>query len=217
MTVLSLLAYSFSVGFAAVITPGPVSTAVVTESARKGFWVGPLVTIGHVALEFVMVMLLALGLAAGLATPAVTRVIAVAGGALLLWMGGSMAWGAYRGRLSLPKAGEAGQGLSAWRLLGVGLVATLVNPFWYVWWVTLGTTYMARPEVQVLGLTGLLLFYFGHIAGDFLWNSVLSGVVGGGRQWISDRLYRGLILVCGLYLIYLGYVFAASVFQPAAA
>ena len=210
MSVLALLAYSFSVGFAAVITPGPVSTAVVTESARRGFWVGPLVTVGHVALEFAMVMLLALGLAAGLATPAVTQVIGLAGGALLLWMGATMAWGAYRGRISLPRPGAAGQGLTMWRLFGLGLVATLVNPFWYVWWVTLGTTYMARSEVQVLGFAGLLIFYVGHIAGDFLWNSVLSGVVGGGRKWISDRLYRGLILVCGLYLIYLGWVFAAA-------
>jgi threonine/homoserine/homoserine lactone efflux protein len=207
-----LFAYSFAVGFAAVITPGPVSTAIVTESARRGFIVGPLVATGHVALEFVMVLLLALGLGAGLNTPTVTNVIAVLGGALLLWMGASMAWGGYKGRISLPKAGSETKQLSNWQLLGLGMGATLVNPFWYAWWFTLGTIYMSGPQVRALGFAGLLAFYFGHITGDYLWDCILSGVVGGGRKWISDRLYKGLIVACGLYLVYLGYVFIASAF-----
>ncbi len=210
MTLPILFAYSFAVGFAAVITPGPVSAAIVTESARRGFAVGPLVTVGHVALEFIMVMLLAFGLAAGLNTPIITTTIALLGGALLLYMGASMAWGGYRGSISLPKPGAVTRRLSNWQLLGLGIAATFVNPFWYIWWVTLGTTYMAAPEVQVLGFAGLLVFYFGHISGDFLWNSVLSGVVGGGRKWISDRLYKWLIVGCGVYLVYLGWAFVAS-------
>ena len=211
MTLPLLFAYSFAVGFAAVITPGPVSTAIVTESARRGFIVGPLVATGHVALEFVMVMLLAFGLAAGLNTPLITTLIAVLGGALLLYMGASMAWGGYRGRISLPRAGSVVQPLSNWQLLGLGVGATLVNPFWYAWWITLGTTYMAGADVQALGFAGLLAFYLGHISGDYLWDCILSGVVGGGRKWISDWLYKWLIVGCGVYLVYLGWVFIASV------
>ena len=64
-----LFGFSFVVGFGAVITPGPISTAIVSESARRGFIVGPLVALGHCALELVMVVLLALGLGAGLNTP----------------------------------------------------------------------------------------------------------------------------------------------------
>ena len=105
MTLLVLFAFSFVVGFGAVVTPGPVSTAIVSESARRGFIVGPLVATGHVALEFIMVMLLALGLAAGLNTPTAITVIALLGGALLLWMGGSMVWGAVKGKLVLPRPG----------------------------------------------------------------------------------------------------------------
>jgi threonine/homoserine/homoserine lactone efflux protein len=187
-----------------------VSTAIVTESARRGFVVGPLVATGHVALEFIMVLLLAFGLAAGLNTPVVTTVIAVLGGALLLYMGASMAWGGYRGRISLPRPGSIIKPLSNWQLLALGVGATLINPFWYAWWVTLGTTYMAGADVQALGFAGLLAFYFGHITGDYLWDCILSGVVGGGRKWISDRLYKALIVGCGLYLIYLGWVFISS-------
>ena len=205
-----LFAFSFVVGFGAVVTPGPVSAAIVTESARRGFLVGPLVATGHCLVEFGMVMLLALGLASGLNTPLVTAAVAVLGGGLLVWMGASMAWGAYRGRIRLPQPGAAVKLLSNWQLLGIGVGATLVNPFWYAWWVTVGATYMAFPAVRAFGLSGLLAFYFGHIAGDYLWDCILSGVVGGGRRWISQPVYKWLIIACGAYLVYLGGVFITT-------
>lgn len=210
MTLLLLFLFSFVVGFAAVVTPGPVSMAIVTESARRGFVVGPLVCTGHCALEFVMVALIALGLSAGLNTPLVLTAIAVLGGLLLLWMGGGMVWGALKGRLALPQPGVESKPMGYWQLLGLGVGATLVNPFWYAWWVTVGAAYLAFPQVRALGLVGVLVFYFGHIAGDYLWDSILSGVVGGGRQWITDRVYRWIIVGCGAYLVYLGIVFLGA-------
>ena len=123
-----LFVFSFVVGFGAVITPGPISTAIVTESPRRGFITGPLVATGHVALEFVMVALLALGLSAGLRTPLVLTVVSVLGGALLIWMGADMTLGAVRGRLRLPQPGSQAKALSNWQLLALGAGATLVNP-----------------------------------------------------------------------------------------
>lgn len=208
-----LFAFSFVVGFGAVVTPGPVSTAIVSESARRGFIVGPLVCTGHCFLEFIMVVLLALGLSAGLNTPPVLFVVSLLGGVLLLWMGGSMVWGALKGKIVLPKPGVDVKLMSNRQLLALGIGATIVNPFWYAWWVTVGTTYMAYPQVQALGLAGLLTFYFGHIAGDYLWDSLLSGVVGRGRQWLTDSMYKWIIGACGVYLVYLGLVFMRSPFS----
>src|SRR3712207_4550394 len=141
MSLSLLFVFSFVVGFGAVVTPGPVSTAIVSESARRGFVVGPLVALGHCVLEFLMVVLLALGLQAGLNTPGITLVISILGGLLLVWMGGSMAWGAYTGRIALPAPGQAARQLSTWQLVGLGVATTLANPFWYAWWVTVGAGY----------------------------------------------------------------------------
>jgi threonine/homoserine/homoserine lactone efflux protein len=208
-----LFAFSFVVGFGAVITPGPVSTAIVSESARRGFVIGPLVASGHVAVEFVMVVLLALGVSAGLHSPPILAVISILGGALLVWMGAGMVWGAFKGRFALPKPGTNAKVLTNWQLLGLGVGATVVNPFWYGWWLTVGTTYLAFPQVRALGLAGLLAFYFGHIAGDYLWDCILSGVVGGGRRWITDAIYKWVIVGCGGYLVYLGAVFFVTPFR----
>jgi threonine/homoserine/homoserine lactone efflux protein len=125
-----LFAFSFVVGFGAVITPGPIYTAIVSESTRRGFVFGPLIATGHVLLELLMVLLLALGLSAGLHTPPLVAVISLLGGALLMWMGGSMVWGAVKGRLALPKAGAEYKLLSNRQRLGLGAGATSVNPFW---------------------------------------------------------------------------------------
>ena len=205
MTLPLLFAYSFVVGFGAVVTPGPVTTAIVSESARRGFIVGPLVSTGHALLEFIMVALIALGLSAGLNTPALTTVIALIGGALLLWMGFGMARGALKGKLTLPEPGADVNLLSNRRLIGLGIGATMINPFWYVWWVTVAATYILTA--QVLGWAGVIAFYLGHISADFLWNSVLSGIVGSGRKWITGGVYKSIILACSVYLIYLGIAF----------
>jgi len=208
LTLPLLFAFSFVVGFGAVVTPGPVTTAIVSESARRGFIVGPLVATGHSFLEMIMVVLLALGLSAGLNTPVVVTLIAVLGGALLLWMGAAMAWGALKGRIALPKPGADAQRRNHWQLIGLGMGATLVNPFWYAWWVTVAATYIV--SAQALGWLGVLAFYLGHISADYVWDSVLSGVVGSGRKWITDRVYKWLIIACGLYLVYLGSMFVTS-------
>ena len=208
-----LFAFSFVVGFGAVVTPGPISTAIVSESTRRGFVVGPLVATGHVLLEFLMVLLLALGVSAGLRTPPIIAVVSLLGGALLMWMGGGMVWGAMKGRFTLPWPGVDAKVLSNRQLLGLGVAATLVNPFWYGWWLTVGTSYLAIPQVRALGVAGLLAFYFGHIAGDYLWDCILSGVVGGGRRWITAGFYKWLIVTCGAYLVYLGGTFLVAPFR----
>ena len=208
-----LFLFSFVVGFGAVITPGPVSTAIVTESPRRGFITGPLVATGHVALEFVMVVLLALGLSAGLRTPAVMTTVSLAGGVLLIWMGAGMVVGAARGRMRLPKPGSAVKALNNWQLVALGVGGTQFNPFWFSWWLTVGATYLSYPQVQVYGLAGILVFYLGHITGDYLWDCILSGVVGGGRKWITNRLVKTVIIVCGAYLVYLGFVFLVTPFR----
>ncbi len=208
LTLPLLFGFSFVVALGAVVTPGPVTTAIVSEGARRGFVVGPLVATGYSLLELIMVGLLALGLSAGLNTPIVTTLIALLGGALLMWMGAGMAWGALQGRIALPAPGANARQLSNWQLIGLGMGATIINPFWYAWWVTVAATYIAAA--QALGAAGVLAFYLGHISADYGWDSVLSGVVGGGRRWLTDARYKWLIAACGLYLVYLGTVFLTS-------
>ncbi|RPI30362.1 MAG: hypothetical protein EHM70_14100 [Chloroflexota bacterium] len=54
-------------------------------------------------------------------------------------------------------------------------------------------------------MTTVAAFYLGHISADYLWDTFLSTVIGGGRRWLTDRIYQGMILVCGLFFLYLAF------------
>ena len=82
--------FSFSMAIGAVLTPGPVTTAIISQSPRLGWVTGLLVSMGHALTELVIVILITLGLSSVLGAPNVQIVIAILGGLLLIYMGGSM-------------------------------------------------------------------------------------------------------------------------------
>jgi threonine/homoserine/homoserine lactone efflux protein len=204
-SLLAVFLFSFVVGFGAVISPGPVSAAIVSQSPQRGWFTGTLVATGHSFLELLIVLLIAFGLSAGMARPEVQTVIAILGGVLLLWMGGKMALDAWRGVTHLPRDSSDAASMGRWQLVSLGMFATISNPFWYAWWVTVAPGYLSRA--RALGIAALLAFYIGHISADYLWDTFLSVVVGGGRRWMTDRVYKGIILISGAFLIYFGAVF----------
>jgi len=153
-------------------------------------------------------VLISLGLSSVLGAPAVQTAIALLGGLLLLWMGGEMLVSALKGKMRLPE-GDAGQAkMNFGRMLTLGVVASVTNPFWYAWWMTAAAVYLL--QAKAVGLMPVAGFYFGHISADFLWNTALSTVVGSGKMIITNQVYTGLISACSLFLIFLGLKFLLS-------
>lgn len=192
----------------AVLSPGLVTTAIISQSPRLGWVTGPLVSIGHALLELLMVLLITLGLSSVLGAPAVQTAIALMGGLLLVWMGGGMLIGALKGKMRLPQGDLDQARLDYPRMLTLGMTASITNPFWYAWWMTAAAVYLL--QAKALGFLPVAGFYFGHISADFLWNTTLSTVVGSGKKFITDRFYAMLINVCGLFLLHLAVRFLMS-------
>ena len=203
--IFAVFTLSFVLAIGAVASPGPVSIAIVSQAPRRGWLVGPLLATGHALTELALVVLIALGLAAGLARPGIRVAISLLGGLLLLYMGAGMIWDTWRGKLHLPGQDVKLSPMTTQQIIGLGVIATLTNPFWYAWWVTVAAGYLAR--VQVLGIAAIAAFFLGHITADYAWDTLLSGVVGGGRRWMNDLVYRGLLVLCGGFFIYLGGIF----------
>jgi threonine/homoserine/homoserine lactone efflux protein len=204
----AVFVFSFVVTFGAVISPGPVSAAILSESPRQGWRVGPMVASGHSALELIMVVLITIGLAAGMASPIARTVIGVLGGLTLLFIGGSYVLASLRGTIRLPDTDERGTPRSYLALFLLGLVTTLSNPFWYVWWVTVAAGYLA--QAQALGTLTVVAFYVGHISADFAWDTFLSATASTGSRILTDRRYRALIFLTGGFMIYLGGLFLVT-------
>lgn len=193
---------ALGIAFSGAMVPGPLLTLTIAESARRGSGAGLLIVVGHAALELVLVVGFLFGLQRFLGNPVVVRAIGVIGGAFLLWMGFDMLRGyARRVALNPPNGGKK------IRLgpFAEGIVVSLSNPYWTIWWVTIGLA-LAIYSLKY-GLLGLSVFYVGHILGDFIWYGlVIVGVVSG-RRFLSDEAYRAILLACGLFLILLAVCF----------
>lgn len=200
--------FSFMVSFGAVVSPGPVSAAIVSESARNGWRVGPLIATGHTFLELVIVLLISFGLSFGMAAPGLRFIIAIAGGVVLIWIGGSYLVGVWKGRIHLPEPTDSASLRSPLAFVLLGMATTLSNPFWYTWWVTVAAGYLAQAQAVSAG--AIAAFYLGHISADFIWDSTLAAATSTGRRWLSDRGYRVLIVMTGGFMLYLGFLFLYS-------
>ncbi len=197
---------SFMVGFSGAATPGPLLMVNITEVARRGFWAGPAVALGHSLLELVTVVLLAFGLSPLLSAGVVPGLVGVLGGAFLIWIGQKTLRGAPRLSLAAEIAAVR-PGITAGPVLA-GVTASISNPYWLVWWATVGAGFTFTA--LALGLLGIVAFYLGHISADFVWYTFVAGIVATGRRYMTDPVYRGLLVACAVFLLALGLFFILS-------
>lgn len=206
-TVLLIFGTSLIVGYSGALMPGPLLTITVSESVRRGFWVGPLLVVGHGIAEVLLLVLLALGLSRLLDFGWVKAGIAVAGGLVLLWMGYGIVRAVWRREVSL-KVATAAVVPATNRHVFTGALVSVSNPYWIIWWATVGASYVAWSLSA--GPVGLVSFYTGHILSDLTWYALVAGVVAGGGRLLSDAVYRGVLGACGVFLLALGAYFVVS-------
>lgn len=197
-----LFSTAFVVGLSGAMMPGPMLTVTISEVSKRGFWAGPRIVFGHAVTEAVLVVSLVMGLSRFIQQPAVTGTIGLLGGVMLAWMG----WGICRDALRLqvhfrPDEGAAaGQGRFGPELAGI--ITSVSNPFWSLWWATVGAGYVMIAMVK--GLVGVAVFFAGHILADLAWFSLVSFGIYRGRSMISNSVYQTILVVCGIFLIGLG-------------
>jgi threonine/homoserine/homoserine lactone efflux protein len=206
MELLLLAGTWWIVGFSGAMMPGPVTTLIVTESARRGFWAGPLVTLGHVLVELAIVIGLFFGLGDLLKHPSIAGAIGVLGGLFLLWMGYGMIHAAWSGQLSLDLREESST--TSGNPVLAGVLTSISNPYMLLWWSTVGALWLIT--FRAFGLAGVVAFYLGHTLADWVWNALVALLISTGRHFIGDRLYRGILIICGLFLVALSVYFCAS-------
>ncbi len=208
MELLLLAGSWWLIGFTGAMMPGPVTTLVVTETTKRGFIAGPLVTLGHVALELVMVVALFFGLGDWLKQNSIAGAIGLLGGLFLLWMGLDIVRSAWQGKVSLNRAPRGDRTPSTTNPVVAGILTSISNPYWLMWWATIGAAYLIT--FRAFGIAGIVAFYVGHTLADWVWNNVVAFVVATGRRVMSDQVYRGILVVCGAFLIVLSFYFVSS-------
>lgn len=201
---------SLMVAFTGALVPGPMFTLVITSVAQKGFWTSVFIVVGHSILELLIVICFYLGILKYLDNPLVIKIISILGGAFLLYMAADIIISLARRkiRLDFDAGKKITQGLgtkNTFAIVGKGILISLANPYWYIWWITIGATFMLQSVAHSFG--GVSAFYTGHILADFIWYMFIGFVVSTGRRFLNQKVYSGILIACSIFLIYLGIKF----------
>lgn len=202
ISLVTIFVGAFVVGLSGAMAPGPVLTVTISETLKRGFKAGPLIVLGHAILEIVLLALIAVGLGPFFQHPVTTAVVLWAGGLVLLWMGGQMLM---TNRRMSEDALNAKATDSVYGPVIAGIVLSVSNPYWIIWWVTVGMGFVTQ-SLQ-FGVVGLLCFYVGHILADLAWYSLVSFSAAAGRRLCPPMVYRSVFVLCGIALVCLGGVF----------
>lgn len=176
--------------------PGPLLTYSIERSLNRGWRTGLLVPLGHVLLEVLVVILLALGLGSILNHPWPKISILFIGGIVLLWFGFGMVKSAVKGNIHIETTAEqtAKKGENLEIIVKSGVISIL-NPYFLLWWATVGLGLM-MSGVQ-MGVWGIVIFYAGHAMADFTWYFAVSLLCAKIGKLIGGRPYRIIIGVLG--------------------
>ena len=198
-----LFGMAFVTGLSGALMPGPVLALVIGSAARHGTLAGIVAILGHAAVEIPVVLMLMLGIGAFVQKPKVLAAIGFLGGLALILAGADMLRSAAAVAAAAVEGSPAPMSLLGVALSGAG--ASLANPYFAIWWATVGAGQIAT--VGSRSPVAWTTFYTGHVSSDFLWYALVAYAVGRGRNLLGVAGHQGLITICGLALLALGCYF----------
>ena len=197
---------SFVVALSGALMPGPVLALTISGVAQRGFRAAPLIIAGHALLELALVLALVFGLSRFIDSDFIASIIGIVGGSVLIGIG---VMTVVKGRKTAnPLSSPPTYATRDHMLVVSGIVMSISNPYWFLWWATIGITYLLWS--LKLGAAGVATFFTGHMLGDFSWYALVALVLTKGMRFISDKVYRWMLIVCGVALVGLGTYFIVS-------
>jgi threonine/homoserine/homoserine lactone efflux protein len=191
---MSLLAFFGSVvlvSLSGVMAPGPITAVTIGHGTRSPHS-GALVGVGHGLVEFPLIALLFFGLSRFFEYPYVRAGLTGAGGVILVVLAVDM----LRQVRSAAAAGTGDQGRTP---LVSGMLLTAANPYFLVWWITIGAALLAGAVA--FGPWMVLAFAVVHWLCDFVWLYALSFLSFNGKRFFGAVYQRIAFGTCGVFLL----------------
>lgn len=196
-----------SLGFAAGISPGPLTALVVTRTLERGLGSGLRVAIAPLLSDapIVLVSLLLFSIL----PPMLELGLTIVGALFLFYLAIETIRSARHATLTALADTQVEIRADIWR----GMLVNLLNPHPWLFWISVGgptLTHMwdAGP-VQGLGfLTG----FYGLLVGSKV---MLAFVIAHGRRYLTDEWYRRILVASGVLLIAFGALLLWRVAAPA--
>ncbi len=203
---IQMLLLGFVIGLTGALAPGPTLVATINSSLTGDWTAGLKISLGHMAAESVIFILIIMGLAA-VALP-YTNAIAGVGGVALIAFGALTIAGSRKASISLPQ-GEATAPTSPYV---AGLMTSAANPYFWIWWLSVGSAMVIAGLEGGLVLAGA--FMIGHWSADTGWFTLVSTGVSRGKTILPDSAYKKINAACGVFLILFGVYYLSRFLVP---
>ena len=186
-----------------VMSPGPLFAANITYGLRDGVKSGIKIATGHAIIELPLVILLGIGVFSLEIFPEFRTIISIFGALTLFGFAGIQIKTMLKKNKLVtikPKHGP----------IITGILLSALNPFFIVWWVTIGFKLISDAMI-IWAYAGILIVFVLHIWMDFAWLGITAFLASKSRKIISNRNYKIMILGLNLLLIYFGITFLIDV------
>jgi threonine/homoserine/homoserine lactone efflux protein len=187
------------ISLSGVMMPGPLFAVTIAKAFKRkaaGIWV----SLGHGAVEFPLMFLIYFGFVQVLASSAVQRFIGLVGGVLMVYLGLRML---RVERKAVEKSGKSGHGS-----LVAGILTTVGNPYFLLWWATIGAALVVNASL--FGFLGFVVFAAMHWLCDLLWNVFVSITVFKSKRFWTEKVRNVVFGFCFLVLVGFGLWFILS-------
>ena len=180
------------------MAPGPVTVATMVDGTRRrhaGTWIA----LGHAVIELPLIVVIVAGAAVLLRSNGFRAGIGVAGGGFLLLFGAQLL-------MSLDTVVSRCEAPAVRRHpFWTGVVLTGGNPYFLLWWATIGLSLTA--QAADLGMTAFVLFALVHWLCDLVWLEALSLASFKGSALLAGRGQKIVLGICSAVLIGFGCLF----------
>lgn len=182
-----------------VLAPGPLFIANLLHGARQGSKAGLKMAYGHTIVEFPLIALLAVGIVSSFTLlNSHLNTIGLVGGVAILGFAAFQVLSLRQIKDNLTLAGSKGRGP-----FFTGIVLTALNPFFLVWWLTVGLKVIA--DSLTFGVVAGIILVFGfHIWMDYVWLIGSAYLSSRGASLLKSKYYVLLVLGLTGALVYFG-------------
>ena len=179
------------ISLSGVMAPGPI-TAVTVSKGTKSPHAGAIIALGHGIVEIPLMILIFYGFGEILKILYIKAIIGLLGGLFLLKIGLDLLQGIKQAKIDSSNDPHSP--------LMAGIILSLANPYFLIWWATIGSILIFRSIT--FGLLGFAIFMVLHWSCDFFWCYFLSALSFKGGQFFGKRLQQVLFLICGVFLLF---------------
>jgi threonine/homoserine/homoserine lactone efflux protein len=196
---IDLIIMTIFISMSGALSPGPLTASTIVLGLDGGWKKGFYVAIGHTIVELPFIFLLGLimdSILVYLNIPSIKMVFSIFISIFIGYFAYLSLLDAYRGNIDV---GE-GKRIAKTNPIYVGVILTGLNPYFLLWWATVGI-----PIIQLsLGfglVTGILLMYVFHVWLDYLWLSLMAYLPYSGRNIFGEKFYRAILAIVGIILL----------------